>query len=68
MSLSDLQISEKGCDANSTYKILGNQTYVPQVNQKILNTKEKELKVGDQKKTLMSLRTMANSQSVSWVL
>ena len=41
MSLSDLQISEKGCDANSSYKILVNQTYVPQVNQKILNAKEK---------------------------
>ena len=30
-SLSDLQISERGCDANSTDEILVNQTYVTQV-------------------------------------
>ena len=40
-SLSDLQISEKGCDANSTNEILVNQTYVARVNHKILNFKEK---------------------------
>ena len=41
--LSDLQISEKGCDANSTDEILVSQVYVTQVNHKTLNTKEKEL-------------------------
>ena len=42
-SLSDLQIGEKGCYANSTDEILVNQMYVTQVNLKILNAKEKEL-------------------------
>ena len=42
-SMSDLQISKKGYDANSTDEILVNQTYVTQVNHEILNAKEKEL-------------------------
>ena len=42
-SLSDLQISEKGCDANCTAEILVNQTCVTQFDHKILNAMEKEL-------------------------
>ena len=41
--MSDVQISEKGCHANFTDKILVNKTYVTQVNHEILNAKEKEL-------------------------
>ena len=41
--MSDLQISKKGYDANSTDEILVNQSYVTQVNHEILNAKEKEL-------------------------
>ena len=35
-SLSDLQISERGCDTNSTEEILVNQTYVTKVIQQNL--------------------------------
>lgn len=41
-TLSDLQIIEKECDANSTDKILVNQPYVTQVNHKLLNNKQKD--------------------------
>ena len=40
--MSDLQISGKGCDTNSTDETLLNQIYITQFNHKILNAKEKK--------------------------
>ena len=68
-SLSDLQISEKGCDANSAEEILVNKTYVTQVNHEILNAKERKLQSWRSEKVFDEIEN--NDQptiSVCWVL
>ena len=68
-SLSDLQISEKECNANSTDEILENQTYVTQVNHKILNAKEKELQSWRSEKVFDEIENNGQpTMSVRWVL
>ena len=67
--MSDLQISEKGCHANFTDKILVNKTYVTQVNHEILNAKEKGLQSWRSEKIFDEIEN--NGQltiSVCWVL
>ena len=54
-TLSDLQIIEKECDANSTDKILVNQAYVTQVNHELLNNKQKDFQSWRPKNYFMKL-------------
>ena len=68
-SLSDLQISEKRCDANSNDEILVNQTYVTQVNHEILNANEKELQSWRSEKVFDEIENNGQPTiSVHWVL
>ena len=68
-SLSDLEISEKGCDANSSNEILVNQAYVAKVNHKIFNAKEKELQSWRSEKVFDEIENNSQSTiSVCWVL
>ena len=67
--MSDLQISKKGYDANSTDEILVNQTYVTQVNHEILNAKEKELQSWRSEKVFDKIEKNGQPTiSVRWVL
>ena len=68
-SLSDLQFSEKGCDANSTEEILVNKTHVTQVNHEILNAKERKLQSWRSEKVFDEIENNGQPTiSVCWVL